>query len=217
MPRRIVVETLILAGPRISEFCGLSAHHLDLAAGRLRIPRDATKTDAGERQIPLVPVLREHLTDHRLDFPSAGGEPAFPTRNGTRPHPDNVRARILAPLRERANELLEAEGRVPIAHMTPHTLRRTFASILAACDVPPRRAMYLMGHTDPTLTLAVYQQVLDMGRGSVGRLEGMLGCSLAEARAIYNGETVAAGVSVLNPCPDTKNPSTPSGRSAAEG
>ena len=47
--------------------------------------------------------------------------------------------------------------------MTPHTLRRTFASILAVCDVPPRRAMYLMGHTDPTLTLAVYQQVLDMG------------------------------------------------------
>jgi integrase len=215
VPRRIVVETLILAGPRISEFCGLSAHHLDLAGGRLRIPRDATKTDAGERQIPLVPVLREHLTDHRLDFPSAGGEPVFPTRN--RPHPDNVRARILAPLRERANELLEADGRVPIAHVTPHTLRRTFASILAACDVPPRRAMYLMGHTDPTLTLAVYQQVLDMGRGSVDRLEEILGCSLAEARAIYNGETVAAGISVLNPCSDTKNPSAPSRRSAAEG
>ena len=36
--------------------------------------------------------------------------------------------------------------------------------MLAVCDVPPRRAMYLMGHTDPTLTLAVYQQVLDMGK-----------------------------------------------------
>jgi hypothetical protein len=101
--------------------------------------------------------------------------------------------------------------------MTPHTLRRTFASILAACDVPPRRAMCLMGHTDPTLTLAVYQQVLDMGRGSVELLEGMLGCTLAEARALYNGETVAAGVSVLNPCPVTKTPSTPSGSSDAEG
>ena len=101
--------------------------------------------------------------------------------------------------------------------MTPHTLRRTFASILAACDVPPRRAMYLMGHTDPTLTLAVYQQVLDMSRGATQRLEEILGCGLAEARAIYNGETVAAGVSVLNPCSSTKNPSAPSGRSAAEG
>jgi integrase len=50
-------------------------------------------------------------------------------------------------------------------HVTPHTLRRTFASILAECDVNPRRAMYLMGHTDAKLTLSIYQQVLDMSGG----------------------------------------------------
>jgi hypothetical protein len=72
--------------------------------------------------------------------------------------------------------------------MTPHSLRRTFASILAVCDVPPRRAMYLMGHTDPSLTRAVYQQVLDMGKGSVEMLEEILGCTLADARAFYDGE-----------------------------
>jgi hypothetical protein len=66
--------------------------------------------------------------------------------------------------------------------MTPHTLRRTFASILAVCDVPPRRAMYLMGHTDPSLTLAVYQQVLDMGKGSIDWLAGILDCTLANPR-----------------------------------
>ena len=54
--------------------------------------------------------------------------------------------------------------------------------------------MYLMGHTGSTLTLAVYQQVLDMGKGSVGLLEGTLGCSLAEARAIYNGESTVADI-----------------------
>ena len=152
-----------------------------------------------------------------MDYPVPPSSPAFPTRNGTRQNADNVRSRVLNPVRERANELLAADGRPPIGHMTPHTLRRTFASVVAVCDVSPRRAMYLMGHTDPTLTLAVYQQVLDMGRGSVQRLEEMLGCSLAEARATYNGETVAAGVSVLNPCSDAGNPSAPSGRSAAEG
>lgn len=67
-----------------------------------------------------------------------------------------MRSRILGPVLHRANALLEAEARPPIAHMTPHTLRRTFASILAVCDVPPRRAMYLLGHTDAELTLAVY-------------------------------------------------------------
>src|SRR6476620_7370850 len=85
-------------------------------------------------------------------------------------------------------ELFRTYGREPIGHLTPHTLRRTFASLLAVCDVPPRRAMYLMGHTDPTLTLAVYQQVLDLGKGAVQKLEEAFGCSIGEARAIYTGE-----------------------------
>jgi hypothetical protein len=125
-------------------------------------------------------------------YPNGPGQPAFPTRNGTRQNPDNIRSRILAPIRDRANRQLEAEDRLPIAHMTPPTLRRTFASILAVCDVPPRRD--LMGHTDRTLTLAVYQQVLDVGKGSVELLEQTLGCTPAAARAAYNGEATAAEI-----------------------
>jgi integrase len=195
VPRRVIAETLILVGPRVSELCGLRMQHIDLAAGRVRIPREATKTDAGERIVPLLPALREHLTDHRLDYPGGATAPAFPTRNGTAQHPDNVRSRILEPIRQRANELLAAEGRLPIAHMTPHTLRRTFASILAVCDVPPRRAMYLMGHTDAKFTMGVYQQVLDMGPGSVEALETALGCTLDEARAAYVGHGVLPPIS----------------------
>jgi integrase len=190
VPRRVIAETLIFAGPRASELCGLRAHHVDLAAGRVRISRETTKTDAGERIVPLLPALRERLTDHRLDYPGPPSAPAFPTRNGTAQHPDNIRSRILEPIRRRANELLQAEGRLPIGHMTPHTLRRTFASILAVCDVPPRRAMYLMGHTDAKFTMGVYQQVLDMGPGSVEALETALGCTLQEARAAYVGHGV---------------------------
>ena len=77
-----------------------------------------------------------------MNYPTGPADPAFPTRNGTAQRPDNVRSRILARVHERANELLAKDGRLPIAHMTPHTLRRTFASILAAANVPPRRAMY---------------------------------------------------------------------------
>ena len=153
------------------------------------------------RFVSIVPALQSRLTEHRERYPQGPGQPAFTTRNGTRQSPDNIRSRILAPIRDRANEQLESEGRLQIAHMTPHTLRRTFASILAVCDVPPRRAMYLMGHTDPTLTLAVYQQVLDMGRGSVELLEQTLGCTLPEARAIYNGEATAAELLQASPEP----------------
>ncbi|MDQ2895547.1 MAG: site-specific integrase, partial [Actinomycetota bacterium] len=205
VPRRVIVETLFLAGPRISELCGLDGPHLDLAGGRVRIPRSATKTDAGERSIPIVQALHARLGEHQRHYPSGPTEPAFPTRNDTRQDPDNVRARILTPIRDRANELLDTEGRLPIAQMTPHSLRRTFASILAVCDVPPRRAMYLMGHTDPTLTLAVYQQVLDMGKGSVETLEELLGCTLAEARAIYNGDLDSGQLSATQRGPAGKN------------
>jgi integrase len=201
IPRRAIAETLILGGLRVSELCGLDGPHIDLAAARVRVPRLATKSDAGERNVPIVPALQSRLIAHRERYPSGPGQPAFPTRNGTRQTPDNIRSRILAPIRDRANQQLEAEGRLLIAHMTPHTLRRTFASILAVCDVPPRRAMYLMGHTDPTLTLAVYQQVLDMGKGSVELLEEALGSTLTSARAIYTGEATAAEILAASSAP----------------
>jgi integrase len=70
--------------------------------------------------------------------------------------PDNVRARLLAAVRERADELLERRGERLIAHLTPHRLRHTFASLLAEVGVSPRRAMYLLGHSDPKFTMRVY-------------------------------------------------------------
>jgi integrase len=152
----------------------------------------ATKTDAGERVVPLVVALRERIVEHRMNCPTGPAEPAFPTRNGTAQRPDNVRSRMLAPVRARANELLAKDGRLPIAHMPPHTLRRTFASVLAATNVPPPRAMYLLGHTDAKLTLSVYQQVLDVGAGSIEVLEGILGCSLQEACDVLTGRVFVA-------------------------
>jgi hypothetical protein len=63
---------------------------------------------------------------------------------------------------------------------------------LAEVGVPPRRGMYLLGRTDPMLTMRVYQQVLDMGGGAVqafGRVLGssVLGCSIHEALATNSG------------------------------
>jgi hypothetical protein len=81
------------------------------------------------------------------------------------PSPDNVRARILAGVHARANDLLAERSERPIRHMTPHTLRRTFASIRAEVGVAPRREMYLLGHPDPRFTMGVFEQVFDAGPG----------------------------------------------------
>lgn len=182
--RRPVVATLLLAGPRILELSKLDRPDLDLAAREIRMPR--VKSDASERSVPMLPALHEILLTQSADRRSHKG-PAFLTRNGTRQQPDNIRSRLLAGVLERANERLADAGERPIRHMTPHTLRRTFASLLAEIGVSPRRAMYLLGHTDPKFTMRVYQQVLDLGGAAPEQLELVLGCTVDEAFWLLSG------------------------------
>jgi len=63
-----------------------------------------------------------------------------------------------------ANRLLRERGIPEIAHCTPHTLRRTFISLLLAAGCDPAYVMAQVGHTDPTLTLRIYQQLLKRRR-----------------------------------------------------
>jgi integrase len=175
IPRTALVATLVLAGVRISELCAMDREHLDLPGCRLRVPR--VKTDASERVVPLAPRLREILLDHAATLGPDPKAPLFPNRNGGRQTPDNVRTRILGPAGEAIGE-----------HVTPHMLRRTFASLLAELGVPPRRAMYLLGHTNPTLTMSVYQQVLDVAAPDLERtLESLLGCDAASGFEVFAG------------------------------
>jgi integrase len=62
----------------------------------------------------------------------------FPTSAGKRDNPSNIRIRTLTSAVEIANARLAREGHEPIQHVTPHGLRRTFASLLLAsgADVP---------------------------------------------------------------------------------
>ena len=117
--------------------------------------------------------------------------PRLPTSTGRRNTQDNVRVHVVNTARERDNELLAADGRAGIAHLTPHTLRRTFASMLAELEVPPRRAMYLLGHADPTLTMRVYQQVTDMGGDAPDQLARLIGSDLDDARTVLSGRGIS--------------------------
>lgn len=206
--RLAIVATLALAGPRISELCGLDGRHVDLARRQITVPR--VKTDASERVVPLVPALHEILLMHRAENDWGPEDPVFATRNGTRNTPDNVRRRVVSAVHERANTLLENREQGAIRQLTPHTLRRTFASLLAEIGVSPRRAMYLLGHADAKLTMSVYQQVLYMGGTAVGTLENVVGCGIDEAFATLSGRAVSG------PKPDRAFESTsPSGQGVA--
>ena len=135
----------------------------------------------------MLPAVYDLLLEHKAEFDFGPHDPVFANRNGQRNAVDNVRRTIVETAVERANELLVARAQREIVHCTPHTLRRTFASILAEVNLPPRRAMYLLGHTDPTLTMRVYQQVIDMGEGGLQTLEQAIGCTIAEAFTLLSG------------------------------
>src|SRR5207244_4914598 len=104
----------------------------DLARGTITVR--AAKTAAGARVIDLLPVLREQLTEYRAALGDVAPDAfVFGTSTGAAQQPSNVRRRILAPAVARANERLDRDGieRLP-ERLTPHSLRRTFASILVA-------------------------------------------------------------------------------------
>lgn len=169
-----LIATLIFAGLRAHELSALRWRDVDLATGRVQVR--LSKTQAGLREIGLLPILRGLLEDHwgrsRAVAPEAL---VFPTRTGRRRDKDNIRGRILAPAIARANELLEARGSVPLPDgLSPHKLRHTFASILVACGEDPSSVMYQLGHTNPAFTLSVYAHAMRRGQDERKRLQALV-------------------------------------------
>jgi integrase len=60
-------------------------------------------------------------------------------------------------------------------NLTPHSLRRTFASLLFALDETPPYVMEQMGHATPNLTLAIYARQMNRRDGEPQRLKALVG------------------------------------------
>ena len=58
--------------------------------------------------------------------------------------------------------------------MTPHSPRRTFASLLFALDESPPYVMAQMGHTTANLTLAIYARQMHRRDGEPDRLRELV-------------------------------------------
>ena len=186
--RKVIVATFVLAGPRALEVGHMLWRDVDLANGRLYVGR--SKTQAGLREIRMLPILRDLLAEHKAKaYRSGPDDLVFPTATGGRRDKDNLRDRVLAPVFERANEILVERGRVPLPKgLTPHKLRHTFASVLIACGEDPVTVMKQLGHSDPAFTLRVYAHMMSREPGERARL-----------KALVNGDRVAAVSFPLEP------------------
>ena len=187
--RRAMLATLVFAGLRIGELGALRWRDVDLAGGWLRVGE--AKTDAGRRRVKIRGALRDEmlaLRSRHQDAPQTAY--VFPTRSGGELSADNFRSRVLRAAVKLAGERLEADGLPPLPDkLTPHSLRRTFCSLLYALGEDPGTVMDEMGHTDPALALRVYRQAMRRGEDEKAQLR-----ALVEGGVVADDEVASDGV-----------------------
>jgi integrase len=156
---RAVLATLAGAGLRVGELCALDWRDLDLATGTLTV-RDS-KTAAGRREVDLPSGLVTELWTLAATSPQTGpDDPVFLGRRGTRQTPDNVGRRLKSAIK-RANVRLEAKDIAPISgRVSPHSLRRTYASLRYACGDDPVYVAEQGGWADPSFPIKVYAKAV---------------------------------------------------------
>jgi integrase len=179
---RVILSSLTLGGLRIAELLALERGLVNLGADVIQTSR--SKTAAGYREVDVIfAALHQDLAEH-LARPSryaTARDLLVPSANGRRLSASNVRQRVLAKTVVAANELLRQRGVPEIVDCTPHTLRRTYISLLLAAGCDPAYVQQQVGHTDPTLTLRIYQQLLKRKRREEyrTRVNDLLGTSPA--------------------------------------
>jgi integrase len=162
--RRAMMATLMLAGLRVGELCELLRSDVDLAGGKLYVrekpdTEGKAKTEAGVRVIPISGFLHDELTAYLAQ--AIDSRWMFPTATGNQRDVDNLRNRTHNVVIKRANQMLAREGRPLIQEgLTPHGLRRTFITLLLEAGENIRLVMAWAGHTDPSVTMKIYAQVL---------------------------------------------------------
>ncbi len=168
--------TAICTGLRVGELLALRWQQVNLAQGRLTVI-DA-KTEAGTgREIDIWPELHDVLTNYKAGAhhlkPS---DHVFATATGKADTRSNIAKRLKRTV-ERTNKGLDKQDAslIPI-ELSPHSLRRTFASLLYLRGESPVYVMQQMGHSDPKLALRIYAKVVgeQRRRGPGARLVSVL-------------------------------------------
>ena len=173
-----------LTGTRISEQLGLLWEDVDFERNTIHVRRiqerdgsltEATKTEAGVREIPMAATLREMLMAWRLVCPRHDGKlhRVFPGPGRLQPWPllrkdgggpllyQNYRKRFWVPAFEALN----------LPYVTPHSARHSFISTLQAQGVEVGLVAKLAGHSNANVTLGHYTQAVRGGEAAMSGLE----------------------------------------------
>jgi integrase len=147
------------AGLRLGELRGLRWGDVDLEANTLTVSRSllpdgapkATKTEAGQRTVPILPALRRLLVECKVRSPrTSRSDYVICTHDGSPVAERNLR---------RALEKAKKQSKLDAGEkrLSWHSLRHSFASMLATdLELPATTLARLTGHADAGFTLKMY-------------------------------------------------------------
>ena len=164
---RPLLLTAIFAGLRASELRGLKWSDVDLKRGELHVRQRAdrhgtigrTKSEAGERTVPLPPMVITALREHRLACPRTEQDLVFPNTKGNIEHRNTIVYKGFHPAQVAAG-IVAGNGAAKYPGL--HTLRHFYASWCinrkadGGLELPIKVVQTRLGHASIQMTADVY-------------------------------------------------------------
>ncbi|MGN0106191.1 MAG: tyrosine-type recombinase/integrase [Hominilimicola sp.] len=129
------------------------------------IERNTTKSPAGIRQIPLVPRLKEILTEYCDGINYRDGY-LFLTRNNTF-YDSSVFTNKWKHILKKINKYMPPDTPTKIS---PHYFRHNYATDLIYAELPLKTVQYIMGHENIQVTMNIYTDVIIDNKKSIEKL-----------------------------------------------
>lgn len=176
-----IIFTALSTGMRIGEIAGLEWKDINFSKQELQVNgtlkntrdgkffKDEPKTGSSQRIIPMIPQLSrllerlkqvqryEKTVQKEKWEPITGLEALVFTRPGGKPFTGQH-------IRQQINRIVakinKEEPEQKFLHITPHTLRHTFATRALESGISPKIVQELLGHSSIRITLDLYTHVL---------------------------------------------------------
>ena len=182
---RPILLTAIFTGLRASELRGLRWADVDLEKRELHVRQRADryskigkpKSDAGERTVPLTPIVVNTLREWKLACPKSDLGLVFPTTGGLVEHHKNIVERGLVPALIAAGVTVDRIGEdgkpIKLAKYTGlHAFRHFYASWCinrraeGGLELPAKVVQERLGHSSIVMTMDVYGHLFPRGDDS---------------------------------------------------
>jgi integrase len=171
---RPIILTAIFTGLRASELRGLTWDAIDLSKGELHVRQRADrfnkigppKSRDGGRMVPLPPMVRNALAEHKKALEPNARNLVFANKHGDIEHHNNIARYGFHPAQIAAG-VVDEDGRAKYSGL--HSLRHWFASwcinrrVDGGLELPMKIVQARLGHSTIAMTMDVYGHLFPSG------------------------------------------------------